>query len=373
MFLNFELEMFLMVLLLLIVISMIPLIELKYNSDLYENIEKFNKYCLNNDAKLLSELDLKDTYMWNISSYIYDYNNLSNFFYKRNQTAASGSSDYIGLNRNAAKVSVSSGSGDDKYIDNVMKIYNYYLYMSLGFFIVLIVFFVSQANILINIGSASDYAICMSGSGSGGSGDSDGADIFNVFKNYMYVLFVYVALFIIFFSLILKKLTELYADTETYEYIMLMKELDILLKENKPANAGITDILKKYSKNKINDIAYIALNNKAIISELATKTYKDKSGSSGSVVKYDNNENYKITLKNIEKLEYYNSKEAKDKVKNKISEIFQFIYVYIIFLIVPIYMLSISLQGNYMYLLFTIIAIIIFSVSAYNIYNTLQN
>ena len=177
MFLNFELEMFLMVLLLLIVISMIPLIELKYNSDLYENIEKFNKYCLNNDAKLLSELDVKDTYMWNISSYIYDYNNLSNFFYKRNQT---GASDYIGLNRNVAKV-----SSDDKYIDNVMKIYNYYLYMSLGFFIVLIVFFVSQANILINIGAASassDYAICMDGSGS--SGDS-GGDIFDVFKNYV--------------------------------------------------------------------------------------------------------------------------------------------------------------------------------------------
>jgi hypothetical protein len=353
---------------------MIPLIELKYNSDLYENIEKFNKYCLNNDVKLLSELDVKDTYMWNISSYIYDYNNLSNFFYKRNDRAASGAggdSDYIGLNRNAAKVSISgrgsSGRGSSKYIDNVMKIYNYYLYMSLGFFIVLIVFFISQANILINIGASSDYAICMDGEGAGAAP----ADIFNVFKNYMYVLFVYVALFIIFFSLILKKLTELYADTDTYEYIMLMKELDILLKENKPANAGIIKILKKYSKNKINDIAYIALNNKAIISELATKTYKDKEAA--ALVKYENNENYKITLKNIEKLEYYNGKEAKDKVKNKISEIFQFIYVYIIFLIVPIYMLSISLQGNYMYLLFTIIAIIIFSVSAYNIYNTLQN
>ena len=363
MFLNFELEMFLIVLLLLIMISMIPIIQLKYNSDLYENIEKFNKYCLNNDAKLLSELDVKDTYMWNISSYIYDYNNLSNFFYKRNDRAASGAGvgDYVRLNRDVTKVSVNS-----KYIDNVMKIYNYYLYMSFGLFIVLIVFFISQANILINIGATSDYAICMDG---GGSGD---ADIFNVFKNYMYFLFVYVALFIVFFSLILKKLTELYADTETYEYIMLMKELDILLKENKPANAGIVKILKKYSKNKINDIAYIALNKKAIISELAAKKYKDKEAT-GALVKYDNNENYKITLKNIEKLEYYNSKEAKDKVKNKISDIFQFIYVYIIFLIVPIYMLSISLQGNYMYLLFTIIAIIIFSVSAYNIYNTLQN
>ena len=153
---------------------------------------------------------------------------------------------------------------------------------------------------------------------------------------------------------------------------MLMKELDILLKENKPANAGIVNILKKYSNNKINDIAYIALNNKAIISELSAKILKNKDDVV-SVVKYDNNENYKITLKNIEKIEYYNGKEAKDKVKNKVSDIFQFIYVYIIFLIVPIYMLSISLQGNYMYLLFTIIAIIIFSVSVYNIYNTLQN
>lgn len=359
MFLNFELEISIMVLLLLIVISMIPIIQLKYNSDLYENIEKFNKYCLNNDAKLLSELDVKDTYMWNMSSYIYDVDNLSNFFYKRNETGT-GTSDYIGLNRDAAKVSV-----NNKKIDNIMKIYNYYLYMSLGLFIVLILFFISQANILINIGGGSDYKICMS-SASSGDGDGAAADIFEVFKSYFYVLFLYVALFIVFFSLILKKLTELYADTDTYEYIMLMKELDILLKENKPSNAVITKILRKYSKNKIDDISHIALNNKAVISELLANSYKNMA------VKYDNNENYKITLKNIEKIEYYNSKEAKDKVKNKVSEIFQFIYVYIIFLIVPIYMLSISLQGNYMYLLFTIIAIIIFSVSVYNIYNTLR-
>ena len=358
MFLNVELEISIMVLLLFIILSMIPIIQLKYNSDLYENIEKFNKYCLNNDAKLLSELDVKDSYMWNMSSYIYDVDNLSNFFYKRNQKTVAGTDDYIGLNRNAAKVSV-----NNKSLDNIMKIYNYYLYMSLGLFIILILFFISQANILINIGASSDYKICMA------TAPSDtGTGIFEVFKSYFYVLFLYVALFIVFFSLILKKLTELYADTDTYEYIMLMKELDILLKENKPSNEVITKILRKYSKNKIDDISHIALNNKAVLNELlakAAQAYKNK-------VKYDNNENYKITLKNIEKIEYYNSKEAKDKVKNKVSEIFQFIYVYIIFLIVPIYMLSISLQGNYMYLLFAIIAIIIFSVSVYNIYNTLQ-
>ena len=39
MFKNAELEIFIMILLLLIVISMVPVIELKYQSDIYENIE----------------------------------------------------------------------------------------------------------------------------------------------------------------------------------------------------------------------------------------------------------------------------------------------------------------------------------------------
>ena len=77
--------------------------------------------------------------------------------------------------------------------------------------------------------------------------NSDNITIENGFRYYLYNLFTYILIFIIFFSIILKKLTELYADTDTYEYIMLMKELDILLKENKPANASIINILKKYS------------------------------------------------------------------------------------------------------------------------------
>jgi len=337
---------------------MIPLIELKYHNDLYENIETFNKYCLNNDIKLINELDVKDTYMWNMSSYIYDVNNLSNFFYKKNSIEPN---DYIGLNRNVSKIQV-----NNDYIDNIMKIYNYYLYMSLGFFIVIILFFISQVYTLTGITENSEFKYCMSSTGS--SGD---ANIAEIFRYYIYVLFIYGVLFIIFFSLILKKLTELYADTDTYEYMMLMKELDILLKENIPANAVITNILKKYSKNKINSIEHVAINNKAILNELLNVYKKDKD--KNLLVKYDNNNKYKITLQNIEKMEYYNSEESKNKVKNKVNDIFQFIYIYIIFLIVPIYILSISLKGNYIYLLFTIMVIIIFSISIYNIYNTLQN
>jgi hypothetical protein len=355
MFINFELEIFLIILLLLIIISIIPLIELKYKSDLYEKIETFNKYCLNNDVRLINELEVKDTYMWNMSSYLYDIDNLDNFFYKKNDDRFIASkNDYLGLNRTVNKVTV-----EGNYIDNIMKIYNNYLYMSIGLFIFLIIFFCSQIYILININIYDDLKACMSSSNSYNFEDS--------YRYYIYALFIYILLFIIFFSIILKKLTELYADTDTYSYIMLMKELNILLKENKPDNSAITDILKKNSKNNINDIAYIPINNSIISNDLLTIYNKDR------LKIYDNNNNYKITLKNIEKIEYYNSEDARNKIKNKINDIFRFIYVYILFIIVPIYLLSISLQGNYIYLLFSIILLIIFGISAYSIYNTLHD
>ena len=62
--------------------------------------------------------------MWNISSYIYDINNLSNFFYKIN---SSNIDDYMRLNRNQSIIKV-----DNELLNNIMKIYNNYLYMSLG-------------------------------------------------------------------------------------------------------------------------------------------------------------------------------------------------------------------------------------------------
>lgn len=355
MFQNFELEIFLIILLLLIIISMIPLIELKYKNDLYEKIETFNKYCLNNDISLINELEVKDTYMWNISSYIYDVEHLDKFFYKKDDDRyIIGENDYIGINRTLSKIKV-----DNNYIDNIMKIYNKYIYMSIGFFIFLIIFFCSQIYILININKYDDLKACMTGSNT--------YTFEETFRYYIYTLFIYILLFIIFFSIILKKLTELYVDTDTYNYLMLMKEFDILLKENKPANSAITDILKKYSKNKINDISYFPINNSVISNELLNIYNKNK------LRKYDNDNDYRITLKNIEKIVYYNSEESKNKVKNKINDIFRFIFVYILFIIVPIYLLSISLQGNYIYLLFSIIALIIFSVLVYNIYYTLHD
>ena len=350
MFQNAELEIFIIILLLLIVISMVPIIELKYQSDIYENIEMFNKYCLNNDISLINELEVKNSYMWNISSYIYDINNISNFFYKKD---SGNTEDYDKLNRNLSII-----MNDNKIINNVMKIYNYYLNMSIGLFIFLIIFAISQIYIFLNIDKYDYLEFCLNG----------GKDISleSNFRYYLYILFTYILIFIIFFSIILKKIGELYADTDTYEYIMLMKELDILLKENKPTSSPITNILKKHSKYKINDISYTTLNNSTVINELLTVYNKN------NYKIYENNNNYKITLKNIDKIEYYNSDEAKEKVKSKIDGVFMFIYIYILLLIVPLYTLSISLQGNYIYLLIIIITLLIFSISVYNTYNTLH-
>ena len=363
----FELDLFIILLLFLIIISFVPLIELKYQSDLYENIDKFNKYCLNNDVNLINELNVKSSYMWNMSSYLYDYDNISNFFYNKKDGYER---DYKELNRN-----LSSSIYDFKVIDNVMKIYNYYLKMSLGLFIFLIIFFISQMYIFVimdNYEEKDTFFDCFDKTFNVAINADSVINKKAFFRFYVYILFIYVLLFIIFFSIILKKLTELYADTDTYEYIMLMKEIDIILRENNEKNADILNILKKYSKYKINDVSYITLNDSIVINELID-AYKTKSQEEGyNSVSLENKKNYSIKLKNLEKFEYYNSDESKSKIKNKVEDIFRFIYVYILFLIVPLYILSISLQGKYTYLLFIIIILIVFSISVYNIYNTLQ-
>ncbi len=56
---------------------------LKYHNDLYETIETFNKYCLNNDAELVNDLDVKDTYMWNMANYLYNFETINEFFLKK--------------------------------------------------------------------------------------------------------------------------------------------------------------------------------------------------------------------------------------------------------------------------------------------------
>jgi hypothetical protein len=360
---------------------MIPLIELKYHSDLYETIETFNKYCLNNDVDLINDLDVKDTYMWNMANYLYNYETIDGFFLKKNDDsyrALNDKTDDDIREENMWKGYDYSKLDEDAIIrkesdKSKLYLYRHYQDMSSGFFILLIMLFV-YLNIYIFIYPKDwdDFKMCVSGD------DGD----FNDFIRYcLYALFVYIILFVTFFSIISKKITEIYKeDTDTYEYIMLMKSLDILLKENKidkPDNKTIIDILKKYSKNKINDIGHTAINNKSAMYELSKEQVNkaknaDMNDKGNKNFIYDNKSDYLIRLNNVHRLMYYNSDESKKKVKDKVADIFNFIYVYVFFIIVPIYILSISLKGNYIYLLGTIMAMIIFSVAVYNMYNTLQ-
>lgn len=364
MFRNFAFELILILFIVFVVMSMIPLIELKYHSDLYETIETYNKYCLNNDPNLLNELDVKDTYMWNITTYIHDFETVSGYLFKNDEKSDRALKD---LNENNE-----SKGYDYKMLDEIAdlqttKIYKYYHNMSIPFILFSIVLFgysMYQSRYL------EEIKMCMSGD------VGNNANINEHFRYYLYAMAIYIILFITFFGIISKKITEIYKtdDTETYEYIMLMKELDILLKENKITEADnnkIIEILKKHSKNKINDIRYVALNNKNAVYELVS-VQKEKSKTDESNTYYKNTDDKLIRLMNINRLEYYNSDEAKNKVKGKVADIFRFIYAYVVFLIVPIHLLSVSLKGNYVYLLFTLIVVILFSISVYNIYNTLQ-
>lgn len=385
MFRNFAFEVFLILIIVFVALSMMPIIDLKYHSDLYETIETFNKYCLNDDKELLNELDVKDTYMWNMATYLYDYDTLSRYL------LGNGNVSDRALNEKNEN-DIGTGYDYQDLTENDLlntKLYTYYHNRSSPFFIYMFLFFGFSVFILINsLGyldfddfKSSNLKMCMSGD------VGNNADINDYFRYYLYALVLYILLFITFFGIISKKITEIYkkGDTETYEYIMLMKELDILLKENKITvadNKTIIEILKKHSKNKINDIQYVAINNKNAMYELANAqkaksiSVADKADTAGidesNTYTYANTDGKFIRLKNINRLEYYNSDEAKNKVKGKVADIFRFIYAYIVFLIVPIHLLSVSLKGNYVYLLFTLIIVIIFSVSVYNIYNTLQ-
>jgi len=427
MFRNTEFEVLLILLILFIVLSMMPVIELKYHNDLYETTETFNKYCLNNDIELLNELDVKDTYMWNMTNYLYDFNTVDTYLnddsqntyklqsitvevgnggsgYNSEPTVSIVSNDGKGNGASAKAVLTTTGAVSSITVDNggsgyssvpsvvitggggtgasatavlapdvsdykwlpemKSKIYLYYQNMSMAFFLTIIAFFCYSFFYIFKYHLEEDK-ICM-------YGDTD-ADAKDFFRYYLYALAIYILLFITFFSIILKKITEIYktTDTETYEYIILMKGLDTILKENKITNKDnkeIIDILKSHSKNKINDIRYVAIHNKDAMYDLAIAVKKKGNAKDN----YENAEGKLIRLNNIDRLEYYNSDEAKNKVKGKVADIFRFIYAYIFFLIVPIYLLSVSLKGNYIYLLFTLIIMIVFSISVYNIYNTLQ-
>ena len=338
---NIELLILLMIIIILITISLVTLVELKYHLDLNDTIQNMNKYCLYNDNILdIHSVELKRTFMWNISNYLFDFNHIEQNFKKVGELDKYKDKfkDIDNLNRDLSIV-------DGKF--NIMKVYNTYLHYSLPLFIFIWIYFIIHL-VYIKYFAGSDY------------------------NKYIYIfnstifLFIYVAIYTIFFSIILKKISEIYADTKCYEYIMILKELDIIIKEENPENTEIIKILKSDDSN-VKGIEDIVLTDE-IISKLTD--IKIKNDETGSYIA--NSNNYKITLENIDKMYLYNSKKTIDKVFDEINDVTRFMYTYIILLIVPIIILSQVLKESYIYYIFGFIIIFSFSVTVYNINNILQ-
>ena len=339
---NIELLILLMVIIILTTISLITLVELKYHLDLNDTIQKMNKYCLYNTNIIdIHSVEIKRTFMWNISNYLFDFEQIKQNFkhignldkYKDKYT------DIDNLNRDLSIV-------DGKF--NIMKVYNTYLHYGLPLFIFIWIYFIIHIT----------YIKYFTG--------SDLNKYIYIFNSSLFI-FIYVAIYTIFFSIILKKITEIYADTYAYEYIMLMKELDIIIKEdNSENNDTIINILKS-DNTSITGIEDVVLTEE-IVDKLidAKKNYQE----TGRVIV--NTNNYKITLENIEKIYAYNSKKTIDKVFDEINDVIRIMYVYIVLLLVPIIILSQVLKEDYIYYIFGFTTIFVFSVTVHNINNILQ-
>jgi hypothetical protein len=225
-----------------------------------------------------------------------------------------------------------------------MKVYNDYLHYSIPLFIALwLVFLLNLSIVFSNVYNTRDV--------------SDASDAGNVkSNNYAYSIifaFINVAIFTIIFSLILKKITEIYIDTDLFNYIMLLKELDIIIKENNDEednNKKIIDIIRKSSIDEnINSIADVPFNIQLFreLSDLKTGALS-------------NNNNYKLTLQNIDKFESYNKKKSISKINDEIDDVTQYITAYFILIFMSIYILSQAIKSNFLIISFIIISIYIF-------------
>jgi hypothetical protein len=147
---------------------------------------------------------------------------------------------------------------------------------------------------------------------------------------------------------------------------MLLKELDIIIKEDKQEeNKNIITIIKNYSGNNIKSVKELSLNEK-FIRELINIKNENK------ILSYSNSKNYKLTLENLEKLEYYNNKVNIDNINEKFDSITRFIPAYIILIFMSIYILSKCLKSNFTAISFIIILIYTFLISIYIIKKHLE-
>ena len=346
---NIELILISLLILILSIISFLPLIYLNYAKDLNNNINIYNNIC---DAKKnIYETDIliKNTYMLNMCNYLFDFNVIHKNF-KRSvdfvKKPTDNYSDFININRDLSIV-------DGEF--NIMKVYNDYLHSGLPLFIIIWIFFILH---ILSI----YYSV---------KNKINDITKYNYFLHSSIYIFLHIAIFTIFFSLILKKITEIYADTKAYEYIMLLKEIDILIKERKtepPLNKKFIDIIIKYAGEDINSVENIVFN-KELLDELYLLHKKVKNDNMGYL---QNINNYRLTLENIDNFKYFNSAKIIDKFNEEIEDVTRFTIVYFIILFFPVYMLSQCFKSNFTTIAVIIIVIFVMSISGYIVKKKLE-
>jgi len=265
-------------------------------------------------------IPIKKTFIWNICKVLFYFDRLKNNFNKEDDTS----------------------KGDFKLIDRykspntIMFIYDFYLYCGLPLFI--FVFFVFTLHL---------YYVYKN------------LNIDNIYITFYF--FIYFSFIIVFISLILKKITEIYCDCNVYSYIMLIKELDIIVKENHDENKQLIAILEKTSNSEIKNIEDIFMNEN-VIDELI----KHRDTNNKNII---NNQNFRLTLQNLDKMKTYIDIESTLKICSKIDKTTILINVYILLLIPLIHILSSILKELYIYFIFIITSILVVIMTLYNLSN----
>ena len=77
---NIELILISLLILILSIISFLPLIYLNYAKDLNNNINIYNSICDSKKNIYETDILIKNTYMWNMCSYLFDFNVIQNNF-----------------------------------------------------------------------------------------------------------------------------------------------------------------------------------------------------------------------------------------------------------------------------------------------------
>jgi hypothetical protein len=308
-------------------VSAYPILALKYNSDLYEYTDKLNTQCY----KEKNEKE-RNKYVWQISNYLYDFNQIQEYIKSADTKSA-----------------INESNATDEYYLNVMKIYKeYYQFSSTQFavFILLVILYGLRVFLSSNQYSYQEW-----------------------FHFSLFILMiVFVILFIIIYALILKKITEIYRDTGTLDYVKFMKKIDILINEATKDNTTKTvfekkENLKELLKN-LYDTSYDAKED--------IKTYNIGNIVFTEDVLYQLEGTYTSLSINIDRKDIddyffrYHQKKHKEDIQNKINVVASYLYAYLVFVLPFMMLLFRSITNYYIYPI--IMGLLLIAVSSYFIY-----